>query len=128
MAKLKEIKHPLPVTSAEWKDKVLNAPVPVIVDFWADWCAPCHMIAPHLNRLAEEYAGRLLIYKLDVDANSDIAMQYNVHSIPTLLFLYKGEVKDTLIGAMPYPVLKRKVEEFLAQVPEPEPEVLETEV
>ncbi len=128
MAKLKEIKHPLPVTGPEWKEKVLNAPVPVVVDFWAEWCAPCHMIAPHLARLAEEYAGRLLVYKLDVDAYPEIAMEYSIQSIPTVLFMYKGEVKDAVIGAVPYQVIQRKAEELLAEAPEVTEEMLEQEV
>jgi len=128
MAKLKEIKQPRPVTADEWKEKVLNAPVPVIVDLWAEWCAPCHMIAPHIARIAEEYAGRVLVYKLDVDKYPEIAMQYQVQSIPTVLFFYKGDVKDAIIGAVPYQVIQRKLERILQEVPGVGEEILEMEV
>ncbi len=128
MAKLKEIRHPQPVSAQEWKEKVLKAPVPVLVDLWAEWCAPCHVIAPHLNRIAAEYAGRVLVYKLDVDQYPEIAMQYGVQSIPTVLFFYKGQIKDAIIGAVPYQVIQRKVEDLLAQVPEVTEEMLEMEI
>ncbi len=128
MAKLKEVRHPRPVSTAEWKQKVLQAPVPVLVDLWAEWCAPCHIIAPHLNRIADEYAGRVLVYKLDVDRYPEIAMQYGVQSIPTVLFFYNGEIKDAIVGAVPYQVIRQKVENLLAQVPEVSEEMLEREV
>ncbi len=128
MAKIREIRSPIPVTSAEWDEKVVRAPLPVVVDFWAEWCAPCHMIAPHIARLAEEYSGRLLVFKLDVDAYPDIAMRYNIQSIPTVLFMYKGDVRDAVIGAVPYQVLKQRVERLLAEVPQAPPETLELEI
>ncbi len=128
MVKVKDVRSPIPVTSAEWDEKVVNAPLPVVVDFWADWCGPCHMIAPHIARLAEEYSGRLLVFKLDVDANSDVAMRYGIQSIPTVLFMYKGDVKDMVIGAVPYQMLKQRVERLLAEVPQVPPEVLEQEI
>lgn len=128
MARIKDIRHPLPVTSAEWDTKVVKSPLPVVVDFWADWCGPCHMIAPHIARLAEEYSGRLLVFKLDVDANPDVAMRYGIQSIPTVLFMYQGDVKDMVIGAVPYQVLQQRVERLLAQVPEIPQETLEQEV
>lgn len=128
MVKVKDVRAPIPVTSAEWDEKVINAPLPVVVDFWADWCAPCHMIAPHIARIAEEYSGRLLVFKLDVDANPDIAMRYGIQSIPTVLFMYRGDVKDMVIGAVPYQMLKQRVEQLLAEVPQPSQEVLEQEV
>ncbi len=128
MAKLKDIKHPLHVTTAEWNEKVVNAPVPVVVDFWAEWCAPCHIIAPHIARLAEEYAGRLLVFKLDVDSNPEVAMHYGIQSIPTVLFMYKGNIVDAIIGAVPYSVFKSKVESLLAQAPPVTEEMLEQEI
>ncbi len=128
MAKIRDVRSPIPVTSREWDEKVVRAPLPVVVDFWAEWCAPCHMIAPHIARLAEEYSGRLLVFKLDVDAHPDIAMRYGIQSIPTVLFMYKGDVRDMVIGAVPYQVLKQRVEHLLAEVPQAPPEVLELEV
>ena len=128
MTKVKDVRHPLPVTSAEWDEKVVNSPLPVVVDFWADWCGPCHMIAPYIARLAEEYSGRLLVFKLDVDANPDVAMRYGIQSIPTVLFMYRGNVKDMVIGAVPYQVLRQRVEQLLSQVPQAPQEVLEQEV
>jgi len=86
------------------------------------------MIAPHISRIAETYAGRVLVYKLDVDKYPEIAMQYQVQSIPTVLFFYQGEVKDSIIGAVPYQVIERKLERLLAEVPETSEELLEMEV
>jgi len=128
MAKLKDIRHPLPVTAAEWEEKVLKAPVPVIVDFWASWCAPCHMIAAHLNRIAEEYSGRLIVYKVNTDENPELAMQYGIQGIPTVLFMHNGEVVNQIIGAVPYQVFQRKTEELLATAPQVTPEVAEIEL
>jgi thioredoxin 1 len=86
----------------------------VIVDFWAEWCAPCRALAPVMARLAEEYAGRVTIAKLDVDANPEAAMRFRVQSIPALVYFRKGIVVDRSVGALPYSVLRAKVEQLLA--------------
>lgn len=91
------LKH---VTDATFDEEVLKAPGPVLVDFWAQWCGPCKMIAPVLDELAEEYAGKLQICKLDVDANPNTAPKYNVKGIPTLIIFKNGNVEAKKVGAM----------------------------
>ncbi len=105
---------PLHVTDATFGREVLNAPLPVMVDFWADWCGPCHRIAPSLEKLAREYAGRVRIAKLDVDHNPRTAAQYQVQSIPTLLLVKNGKIIDRLVGALPEPQLRTQVERLLS--------------
>lgn len=104
---------PLHVSDATFARDVLGASLPVMVDFWADWCGPCHRIAPTLEKLAKEYAGRVRIAKLDVDKNQRTAGQYQVQSIPTLLLVKNGKVVDRLVGAYPEPELRRQVERLL---------------
>jgi thioredoxin 1 len=84
-----------------WEDDVLHAAQPVLVDFWAPWCAPCRMIAPALEELAEQYAGRVTIAKLNVDENADVAARYGIQSIPTLLLFREGKVVEQYVGARP---------------------------
>jgi thioredoxin 1 len=91
------LKH---VTDANFEEEVLKASGPVLVDFWAQWCGPCKMIAPVLDELAEEYAGKLQICKLDVDANPNTAPKYNVKGIPTLIIFKNGNVEAKKVGAM----------------------------
>ncbi len=100
-------------TDANFKKEVLESDLPVLVDFWAAWCGPCKMIAPHVEELAKEYAGKMKIGKVDVDANSKIATRYGVMSIPTIIFLKKGKVMGQLVGAVSRHDLKRKIEENL---------------
>ena len=85
----------------------------VVVDFWAEWCGPCRMIAPSLEQLAREHAGKLTIAKLDVDTNNKTAMRFNVRSIPTLMFFKDGKHVDTVVGAVPKPTLDQKVKQHL---------------
>jgi thioredoxin 1 len=103
----------LAVTSAEFQSKVLESPIPVLVDFWAEWCGPCRMIAKSIEELAQEYEGRVAVYKLDVDQNQDIAMQYRVMSIPTLLLFKGGKVVDQHVGAAPKQALAALIERNL---------------
>jgi thioredoxin 1 len=100
----------LEVTDVNFKDEVLNSTVPVMVDFWAEWCGPCKMIAPTVAELAKEYEGRVKVAKLDVDANYQTAGAFDVRSIPTLLFFKNGQVVDKLVGAVPKQKLKEKLE------------------
>lgn len=85
----------------------------VLVDFWATWCGPCLMIAPILDQLSGQYAGRVRIYKLDVDGNQKTAVKFNVRSIPAVLFFKDGKHVDTVVGAVPRQVLEARIEQHL---------------
>ena len=102
--------HPLEVTDANFKDEVLSADKPVLVDFWAEWCGPCKMIAPTVAELAIEYEGRFKITKLDVDTHYQTAGSYGIRSIPTLLIFKNGKVVDQIVGAVPKQRLKEKLD------------------
>ena len=104
---------PQPVTDADFAANVLESGQPVLVDFWADWCGPCKMIAPVVDELADEYEGKFSFTKLDVDANPQTAMQFGVRSIPTLLLFKDGKVAEQVIGAVPKTVLKKKIDKVL---------------
>lgn len=84
-----------------FKQEVLDSPIPVIVDFWATWCMPCQMVTPLIEELAKEYAGKLKIGKVNVDNETNLAQKYQIMSIPALLFFKNGEIVDTVIGAVP---------------------------
>jgi thioredoxin 1 len=86
------------LNDATFETEVINSDKPVMVDFWAAWCAPCKLIAPHVQALAEEFAGRAVVGKVDVDANKQWAIKYGIQSIPTLLFFKGGKLVDRMIG------------------------------
>lgn len=105
--------HPLTVTDADFERVVLGASVPVLVDFWAGWCMPCRMVAPAVEALAGEFAGRALVAKLDVDANPLTAQRYGVQSIPTLIYFRNGQAVERVFGAQSAQVLRQKLEALL---------------
>ena len=106
--------HAVTVTDADFESVVEQNAGLTVVDFWATWCAPCRMIAPVLEQLAEEYAGKAKVAKLDVDTNVRTASRFQVRSIPTLLFFKDGKVVDQVIGAVPKPQLEMKFKEHAA--------------
>ena len=104
---------PKPVTDGDFQQEVLDADTPVLVDFWADWCAPCKMVAPVLDDLAQEYDGKVKFTKVDVDTNPETAMKYGIRSIPTLLVFKGGNPIDQVVGAVPKAVIKKHLESAL---------------
>jgi thioredoxin 1 len=104
---------PVTLTDATFDEIVNSAEVPVVVDFWAEWCGPCKMIAPILEDIAAEHAGQLTIAKLNVDENPQIAMRFSVMSIPTLMVFSGGELKKRLVGARGKSQLLQEFDEFL---------------
>ena len=103
----------LEITDASYEAKMAEG-LPVIIDFWATWCGPCQMVGPMINELADEYAGRIIVGKIDVDANSEIPSQYGVRNIPTILFFNKnGEVVKKLVGVQTKAVLREEAEKLL---------------
>ena len=104
---------PIIVTDTNFEAEVINSEIPVLVDLWAIWCGPCKMIGPIVEELAEEYDGKLKVGKLDVDANQQTAVRYGVRSIPTVLIFKNGEVKETIIGAVPKSVFVEKLKNVL---------------
>ncbi len=101
------------LTEQNFEQEVLKSEIPVLVDFWAEWCGPCRMIGPTIEELAEEFAGRAKIAKLNVDEAQQLAMKYNVMSIPTLLFIKDGEVVDQVIGVVSKDHLVKKLNAIL---------------
>lgn len=100
------------VSDADWETEVLKADKPVLVDFWAEWCGPCRTLAPVLDEIARENAASLKVAKLNVDDNPDVARQYKVMSIPTLLVIVDGVEKRRLVGSLPKSKLLDAIEEF----------------
>jgi len=104
---------PVEVTDANFATEIEEAKGLAIVDFWAAWCGPCRVVAPVIDELAREYAGKVKVAKLDVDSNQRTTVRFNVRSIPSILFFRDGKHVDTVIGAVPKQHLERKIEEHL---------------
>lgn len=107
------IEEPVHVTDAAFEKTILQSEIPAIVDFWAPWCGPCRMVAPTLDKLAQEYTGELLVAKVNTDENPEWAMKYGVQGIPTMLFVSDGKVIHRQVGALPEPMLRDVVGQFL---------------
>jgi thioredoxin 1 len=107
------VDEPIHVTDAAFEKTVLQSTTPVIVDFWAPWCGPCKMVAPILDKLAKEYAGKVVIAKVNTDENPEWAQKYGVQGIPTMLFVAGGKVVHSQVGALPEPILRMTVTQFL---------------
>ena len=101
------------VTHENFKTEVLESDIPVLADFWAEWCVPCKMIAPIFEKLAQEYEGKIRFGKLNIDENRKVATQYQVMSIPTLLVFKNGKLIDRIVGAMPRQMLEPKITRHL---------------
>ena len=98
------------VTDASFEQEVLQSSVPVVVDFWAEWCGPCRVLAPTIDQLSVEYAGKLKVVKVDVDANMEISSRYGIMSIPTVMVFKDGHAVEKIVGALPKPVLLSKIQ------------------
>ena len=102
------------LNDGNFKEAVIDSSTPVLVDFWAEWCGPCRMIAPTVEALASDYAGRVAVGKLNVDENPLTPTQYGVRGIPNLLILKQGQVKEQIVGAVPKARLVEAIERVLA--------------
>ena len=114
-----KMNEPIHVTDAAFEKTVLKSKLPVVVDFWAPWCGPCRMVAPILDKIANEKAGKLVIAKVNTDENAEWAMKYGVQGIPTMLFIANGEVVHEQVGALPESMLRQLLEKFLTNVAVP---------
>ena len=104
---------PVEITDSNF-EKIINSDKPVLVDFWAEWCGPCKMICPLVEELANEFEGKAIIGKVDVDTNPEVSSKFGIRSIPTLLVFKGGEIVDKQVGAVPKSVLSKKIEAQLA--------------
>jgi thioredoxin 1 len=105
--------EPIHVTDAAFEKTVLQSPIPVIVDFWAPWCGPCRMVAPILDKLAQEFEGKLLVAKINTDENPEWMNKYGIQGIPTMLFVANGKIVHRQVGALPERMLRDTVNQFM---------------
>ena len=103
------------LNAGEFDAEVLKSEVPVLVDFYADWCGPCHAIAPTLEALSSEFEGKVKFVKVDVDASQEVASRYEIMSIPTIMLFENGKVEDSIVGAYPANVYKQHIERALGR-------------
>ncbi len=101
------------LTDSNFEELVLKSDKPVLVDFWAEWCGPCRMVAPIVSEISTEYEGKAIVGKLDVDSNPEVATKFGIRNIPTILFFKDGEVADKQVGAVPKSVLASKIDSLL---------------
>ena len=104
---------PVTIATSSFEHDVLHAPGPVLIDFWAPWCGPCRLVGPVVEEIATQYAGRLTVGKLNVDEHPAVAQRSGITSIPALVFFHEGQVRDTVVGAVPQHVLTARVDEVL---------------
>ncbi len=104
--------HTVTVTDATFNEVVASS-TPTLVDFWAEWCGPCHLVAPAVEEIAREYADRVKVGKMDVDANPSTPQRFNIRSIPSILFFKDGELIDMVVGALPKSSLEQKILELV---------------
>jgi thioredoxin 1 len=114
------VNEPIHVTDAAFEKSVLQSNLPVIVDFWAPWCGPCRAVAPILDKLAGELAGKLIVAKVNTDENNEWATKYGVQGIPTMLLISNGKIVHRQVGALPEAMLRDVINQFLEVVNNPE--------
>ncbi|MGD1808371.1 thioredoxin [Dapis sp. BLCC M126] len=102
-----------PVTDSSFQEDVLNSDLPVLVDFWAPWCGPCRMVGPVVDEIAGQYEGKIKVVKLNTDENPNVASQYGIRSIPTLMIFKGGQRVDMVVGAVPKTTLANTLEKYL---------------
>ena len=107
------IPEPGRILPASFADLITSSPIPVLVDFWAEWCSPCRTVSPTIARLAKDYTGRLLTVKVNVDRRPQVAERYEVQAIPTIMLFWQGEPVMRLLGAQGYESIRREIEKFL---------------
>lgn len=103
----------LEITDANFEEIVLKSDKPVLLDFWAEWCGPCRMVAPFVQQISEEFEGKAVVGKVDVDNNPGVAAKFGIRNIPTILFFKNGEIADKQVGAVPKNTLVSKLEALL---------------
>jgi thioredoxin 1 len=103
----------LPVTDSSFEQDVLKSEVPVLVDFWAPWCGPCRMVSPVVDEIAQQYDGKVKVVKVNTDENPNVASQYGIRSIPTLMIFKGGQRVDMVVGAVPKTTLANTLEKYL---------------